>query len=62
MTKHTGNLTVGMLMDVLSRYGRDLPIVITMNGEYEMNITEDDVLGVDGNLVIGDVDVHYVTR
>jgi hypothetical protein len=57
MPKHTGTLTVGMLIDVLSRYGRDLPIVITMNGEYEMNITENDVLGANGNLFIGDVDV-----
>lgn len=37
------NLTVGMLIDLLSRQDRDLPVVITMNQEYENYITADDL-------------------
>jgi hypothetical protein len=55
------NLTVGMLIDLLSRQNCDLPVVITMNGEYENYITEADVnvfLQKDGSkeLYIGDVE------
>jgi len=57
-------LTVGQLIEVLSRYGPDLPVVITMNQEYESYISESDVKVFlrkgqtegEGELYIGDVE------
>jgi hypothetical protein len=54
------NLTVGMLIELLSRQDRDLPVVITMNQEYESYLTAEDMkvyTDKDGRdeLYIGDV-------
>jgi hypothetical protein len=58
------SLTVGQLITILSRHDQSLPVVITMNQEYESWITEHDIkvleYGLDASkvrsLYIGDVE------